>query len=670
MTRARRPERVARTAGTAALALAVACVVLQAAEIGGWPAELRIFRACSPLLGWAGAVLCWRAAARSTATGGRWCWRLLAIGQGISATSQLASTYQTFAHDNLRYPIGLTVVQLTDLLMVILALAAVLCLPARTAWSSSRLRLGLDMAIVLLAGAVFLWYCSIAPALADHADVLLTATTMAQGAVGLVALFGIARLLLAGVAGVHPAAMTLLAAAGVAEFGSSALIPVLQGTRLPHLVLAIVTAARALLIAGALVQITAAPAAHTRALGRSRAFSPLPYAAVAATYALLIVALTDRLDGRAWTVLGGAITLTALVAARQFVALRDNARLVAERDTSLRRQQQMIARGLHLAEAGTALLTTRDAHTIRRLAVTTALTLLPEPSPSRSAFLGPDPDDPGVWTVLDAAGHEAAALLGAQIPEGAVAPSRADGAVAAASHVERMGLPVLDRPDGERCGVVLLPVAANGRVVGLLLVESAGPLPPDARQSLETLQAQVALALGAADLTAALTRQATHDPLTGLGNRALLRERLGDALTRAQHGRHRVVVMLLDLDDFKPINDNLGHDIGDELLKIVATRLLRNVPPSDLVIRLGGDEFVILAEDLGDPGALADRIIAELAQPATINGCAVRTGVSIGICVAEPGQTPEQILRHADQAMYAAKRRRTGHFAIHRATVA
>jgi diguanylate cyclase (GGDEF)-like protein/PAS domain S-box-containing protein len=153
-----------------------------------------------------------------------------------------------------------------------------------------------------------------------------------------------------------------------------------------------------------------------------------------------------------------------------------------------------------------------------------------------------------------------------------------------------------------------------------------------------------------------LTRQALHDSLTGLANRAHFTTRLQHAIAGGT-GRGSAV-LLLDLDQFKSINDTLGHGAGDSVLMTVAARLRGCVRPGDLVARLGGDEFTMLLEGLG-PGdeaeLVSNRIIASLSEPVTVKGHAMITSASIGIAIPKPGDTAEDVLRNADVAMYAAK---------------
>lgn len=152
---------------------------------------------------------------------------------------------------------------------------------------------------------------------------------------------------------------------------------------------------------------------------------------------------------------------------------------------------------------------------------------------------------------------------------------------------------------------------------------------------------------------------AFHDPLTGLPNRALLLDRLEHGITFAQREAERLGVMFIDLDRFKHINDSLGHDVGDGLLREVASRLNQNLRQSDTVARMGGDEFVILLEHVEEPEAyasLAKKILSSLSAPMVLGGHALQIGASIGIsCFPEDGADVVTLMKHADAAMYAAK---------------
>ena len=158
-----------------------------------------------------------------------------------------------------------------------------------------------------------------------------------------------------------------------------------------------------------------------------------------------------------------------------------------------------------------------------------------------------------------------------------------------------------------------------------------------------------------------LQHQAFHDPLTGLPNRALLDDRLEQAIAQAQRTSRRVAVLFLDLDRFKSINDLHGHDSGDRVLKEVARRFSAALRSADTLARLGGDEFVAIIPQVDTPLAIAavvDKLQAALLPPFSIDGCRVHLGVSVGCAVfPDDGLSPEALLESADAAMYQHKHR-------------
>ncbi len=153
--------------------------------------------------------------------------------------------------------------------------------------------------------------------------------------------------------------------------------------------------------------------------------------------------------------------------------------------------------------------------------------------------------------------------------------------------------------------------------------------------------------------------QATHDPLTGLPNRALVKDRLRQALARAERGKTSVALLFADLDDFKRINDSLGHAAGDALLHDVGMRFQSALREEDSVARIGGDEFVFVIERLGHEEEVTDvalKLIGCLAAPFSVEKHETIVSVSIGVCVyPRDGADAETLLRHADMAMYRAK---------------
>ncbi|HZT67036.1 MAG TPA: EAL domain-containing protein [Acidimicrobiales bacterium] len=166
-----------------------------------------------------------------------------------------------------------------------------------------------------------------------------------------------------------------------------------------------------------------------------------------------------------------------------------------------------------------------------------------------------------------------------------------------------------------------------------------------------------------------LALHAFHDPLTGLANRRLFLDHLTHAQLRTARSGERHAVLFADVDRFKLINDGLGHHAGDQLLAAIAERIRSSLRPGDVVARFGGDEFTVLLEGVSgeaDAVASAERITETLADPIILpGGHEVVASISIGIAVTRPGQSPDDVLRDADVAMYQAKRRgRVGRYAL------
>ena len=198
---------------------------------------------------------------------------------------------------------------------------------------------------------------------------------------------------------------------------------------------------------------------------------------------------------------------------------------------------------------------------------------------------------------------------------------------------------------------------------------NTGPLSPASTIAAQTL-ADVAAAYlinaqARADLLDSSERSreaALHDPLTGLPNRVLMLQLLEHAFRAGRRSRKISAVFFMDLDRFKEVNDTYGHQIGDELLVAIATRLTGNLRPADSLARLSGDEFVILCEDLADSAAsdpIAIRLDAELSRPFMLSSVELTVTASIGIAFTGEGiDSAEDLLRDADLSMYRAKRQR------------
>jgi diguanylate cyclase (GGDEF)-like protein/PAS domain S-box-containing protein len=164
-----------------------------------------------------------------------------------------------------------------------------------------------------------------------------------------------------------------------------------------------------------------------------------------------------------------------------------------------------------------------------------------------------------------------------------------------------------------------------------------------------------------------LRQLAFHDPLTLLANRSLFRNRVEHALALAQRAGQQVAVMFLDLDNFKNVNDSLGHGAGDRLLQAAAQRLVNCTRASDTVARLGGDEFAILVEGIDGPAdveRIAAAVEATFEEPLALDGADAAVAASIGIAFSQPDDSTEQLLRNADIAMYNAKAAGKGRYVV------
>jgi diguanylate cyclase (GGDEF)-like protein len=229
-------------------------------------------------------------------------------------------------------------------------------------------------------------------------------------------------------------------------------------------------------------------------------------------------------------------------------------------------------------------------------------------------------------------------------------------------------------PVARRRSYSVLPYVAVGAVQGLLLavvLADADEVPVLAGtvaataivvvRQLLAFRDNAALVVSLRNHQRLLHEQATHDSLTGLANRA----RFNDALASLSAGP--LSAILVDLDDFKTVNDTLGHPVGDSLLVEVGRRLQAAVRPGDLVARLGGDEFAVLLPDIHAAGAaeVAARIVAELDPPVDLHGSRLTAHASVGVAELGAEEQPQDLLRHADVAMYAAKRRGKSRYAVY-----
>jgi diguanylate cyclase (GGDEF)-like protein len=221
---------------------------------------------------------------------------------------------------------------------------------------------------------------------------------------------------------------------------------------------------------------------------------------------------------------------------------------------------------------------------------------------------------------------------------------------------------------------MFIALRSESRIIGTMLVGNRlGDLNTFNAEDLtlfETLAVQASVAFENGRLEDRLKHQAFHDPLTGLANRALFTDRLTHALTRRPTlGGPGVAVLFVDLDDFKMVNDELGHAAGDQLLRAVGERIVAQLRPFDTSARLGGDEFAVLIEDAASAAAaaaIAQRIVDTLREPFLLMGRELTMHASIGVAVAgDEDPDGEELLRRADIAMYRVKQRGKGSFEIY-----
>ena len=212
-----------------------------------------------------------------------------------------------------------------------------------------------------------------------------------------------------------------------------------------------------------------------------------------------------------------------------------------------------------------------------------------------------------------------------------------------------------------------LGITSNGELFGWITIdvtEHPERLDDDVdiAERLRGLAGQAAIAMHNARLLEEIRYQALHDSLTGLPNRVLILDRVEQAMARARRDRVEIALLFIDLDGFKDVNDNMGHTVGDDLLRSVASRFSGTLRESDTVARLGGDEFVVLVEGISlaaGPELVAERLLKVLADPFLLGGkdeaqVSVSVSASIGIA-AGLRETSEELFRDADVALYRAK---------------
>ena len=466
-------------------------------------------------------------------------------------------------------------------------------------------QLSLDTTIFVVGFGAFFWFLVVQPA-AMHAQLGILKEALSEAYLALdsfcLLLFGVLVLTGSNIAGGWRIPLLLLSGFAAMFLGDIIWsLAKVRGYYLPGGV-------QDVLYLTSYLPLTAAGRAQMRAVttpereisGTSGALTrSMPYAAMAAAFLVLIYLSRGGLGGQATLMIGVVFALTLLLMFRQAVVLR----MAQEHYASL------------VANASDVIMIVGIDGAVRFAspAATRTLGLKPEEITGKSLA--------GLW------GGEDRERLRSFLEEIARTPSGAVG-------------PVELRLD--RAGRVIEGVGSN----------------------LSKDPAVRGLALNFRDISERkvleekLRQLAFHDPLTLLANRNLFRDRVQHALTRARRGENCAAVMFLDVDNFKNINDSLGHDAGDRLLQNVAQRIVQTSRTSDTVARLGGDEFGVLLEGVATPAQVqrvADALIASLGAPFSLDGRDVHVTASIGVAFSSTDTTAQELLSNADLAMYHAK---------------
>ncbi|MCC6175541.1 MAG: EAL domain-containing protein [Chloroflexi bacterium] len=568
------------------------------------------------------AALAWRASAhRSLDARTRRAWFIMGSGLLLYSAGQVVWLNDEAILGVTHFP---SLANIFHAMLYPILLWGMLSFPMVLRSRSEQVTFWLDVATVLLGGSMVMGYFIMNPqgilqAGGVSPDPVGGALLLSYAMGDLVLFLGIVTLLLRQPHRSSADALRLLIAGLIPFFAADLaflyLVPqgAYHGGDWPDILL--VTASY-LMALGAAVQYWTATRPDLRANTASRPvrpFSWMPYAAIAIGYGLLLVVARDYLLEPLGALIADAVGLTALVVARQITAVRENARLLAAHAT--RRSE---ARFSSLVQNASDVVLVVGSDTIVRYQ-----------TPSVERVLGyplADLDGASVATLIhpDDAPYALAYLGNPGTGAGESTPvewrlRHQDGRWL---HMEVIGTNLLSDPNVR--GIVL-----NGRDIS-------------ERKALETQ----------------LTYQAFHDPLTGLANRALFKDRVDHALARGKRHGRSLAVLFLDLDDFKTVNDSLGHAAGDELLVAVSERLRECLRAADTAARLGGDEFAILLEDTAEDDAriLAERMLAALTAPFLLQGKELFVSASIGLAVsARSTEGAVELLRNADAAMYTAK---------------
>jgi diguanylate cyclase (GGDEF)-like protein/PAS domain S-box-containing protein len=507
------------------------------------------------------------------------------------------------------------------ILATVLMLSAVVGLPLPLSALGSRTTAVLDLAIVAGVGglmALFL-FSEIDTAGPDHANVRWLQICLAGAVLG--GMFIVAKVALYGTQPIDPGAMRCLTATTI--FGAV----ISGGLELASAAYGVDLAPLALPLSG--IGFVLSAERQRRALDRGspperrlvQPYSRMPYIALGIFNVVIVYALM-RGSAHIHALVLGSVALTALVVGRQIAAFNDNSALLSRLDASLREVR-------------------RQEHRFRALVRNSSDVIAISDLDGRATYISP-----GVESVLQIAPEELLGIDG----ESMIHP---DDLQMYGEHLKRAR---------ENPGTLVQMAArfrhADGSWRWLEIATTNLAHDPD----IEGMVSNVRDITEARNFQEELAHQASHDELTGLINRTLFVRTTDAALAEDARSPERDVVLLVDLDDFKSINDQLGHGVGDALLRAVGNRLRDGVRPQDTVARLGGDEFAVLLRDVepSERMEIARRLLGELAMPFNASGHELLVRASVGVASGAPGVDAAEVLRRADLAMYEAKGRSRG----------
>jgi diguanylate cyclase (GGDEF)-like protein/PAS domain S-box-containing protein len=512
----------------------------------------------------------------------------------------------------------------------LLLLAALLAFPLSRRIHLEWWKFVLDAAMVLVGGGVLIWYFTgRTDATGVTGELGATVFNFAFPLASLLVLLGATTVLLRGPIDRNFWAFRLLVTGillSVVADLTFGLVQIEAGGRVASLVDAVYMMVYLLMIASMELYFRR-PVPRTAGTEeyqpRLQALSPLPYVAVAVTFGLLLIEAFKPGREPVTQLAVGALVITGLVVVRQLLAVRQNVRLLAETSA---RQSEARFRSL-VQHSSDVILVVESDGTIQFV------------SPSASRVLRYEPER----------------LLGLSLQSLLVIDDRERALHFLRDARQASSLPApiewnFRQPDGSalQTETIATNLIEDPTVRGIVL---------NIRDVSERQRLQQEL-----------VHQAFHDSLTGLANRALFRDRVSHALAIARRQGRDINLLYLDLDDFKKVNDSLGHSEGDRLLQSAAERFLACARATDTVARLGGDEFGILIEDVhGADGTavLVERLTSAMLTPFQLGHNEVHVSASFGIVTAAGDETADDLIRNADLAMYTAKRQGKGRFATY-----